>query len=63
MWKSQIIFDYIWLLPIDEWIDHYGIYIVFCGDFILLNNFVAKVKNIAKPNKYKEIGVFLEKKL
>ena len=37
--------------------------IVFCGDFILLNNFVAKVKNIAKPNKYKEIGVFLEKKL
>ena len=37
--------------------------IVFCGDFILLNNFIAKIRNIAKPNKYKEIGVYLKKKL
>jgi ribosomal protein L6P/L9E len=36
---------------------------VFSGDFIFLNNFVTKVRNIAVPNKYKEIGIYLEKKL
>lgn len=33
------------------------------GDYTFLNNFVNKVRNIAVPNKYKEIGIFLEKKL
>ena len=36
---------------------------IFSGDFIFLNNFAAKVKNIAIPNKYKEIGIYLEEKL
>jgi ribosomal protein L6P/L9E len=33
------------------------------GDNILLNNFVNNIRKIAIPNKYKEIGIFLEKKL
>lgn len=33
------------------------------SDYIFLNNFVNKIRNIAIPNKYKEIGIFLEKKL
>ena len=36
---------------------------VFCGDFVLLNNFVGKIRNIAKVNKYKEIGVYFKRKL
>ena len=35
----------------------------FGGNFSLLNNFVNKIKNIAVPNKYKEIGIFLKKGL
>jgi len=33
------------------------------NDYVFLNNFVNKIKNIAVPNKYKEIGIFLEKRL
>lgn len=38
-------------------------YSVLSSDYTFLNNFVNKIRNIAIPNKYKEIGIFLEKKL
>lgn len=33
------------------------------SDYTFLNNFINKIRNISKPNKYKEIGIFLEKRL
>ena len=33
------------------------------GDYILLNNFAHKIKKISTPNKYKEIGVYLAKRI
>lgn len=38
-------------------------YSVLSSDYAFLNNFVNKIRNTAIPNKYKEIGIFLEKKL
>ena len=38
-------------------------FIVFGGNYSLLNNFVNKIRSIAVPNKYKEIGIFLKKGL
>lgn len=33
------------------------------GNYAFLNNFINKVKKVSIPNKYKEIGIFLDKKL
>ena len=36
---------------------------IFCCDYTYLNFFIKKLYNISIPNRYKEIGVFIEKKL
>lgn len=38
-------------------------YSLLCCDYNYLNFFVKKLYNISPPNKYKEMGVFFEKKL
>jgi len=41
----------------------FNFYSIIGSDYILLNNFIQEVLNIATPSKYKEIGVYVDKRM